>query len=240
MLLSLSWGLGKYYKERVKYGEKIYFLTSLCHLFHLSSHIYLSFSFSSSSFFFVYYPSPPLFFSLCTLQFVAWTRNALTAFSQRAPISAALEENGARWRLQWRWSVGIFQKRLSHAAILQKPLLPFLLLYHTALLPSLIPPCHSRRWCCGGMLGRAETIDRASILSCENAPVWQSRRWQRAAQICCTLARAQLWWRLTTRGKQGQLQIRVLIWKEQRETHAQNSIPLWVFFWKINLPAETR
>lgn len=41
MLLSLSWGLGKYSKERGKYGEKIYFLTSLCHLFHLSSHIYL-------------------------------------------------------------------------------------------------------------------------------------------------------------------------------------------------------
>lgn len=135
---------------------------------------------------------------------------------------------------------GDISKAAFSCCYLEKTLLPFLLLSHTALLPSLIPPCHSRRWCCGGMRGRAETIDRASILSGENAPVWQSHRWQRAAQICCILAITKLWWRLTTQGKQGQLQTHVLIWKEQRETHSQNSIPLWVFFWKINLPAETR
>lgn len=124
MLLSLSWGLGKYYKERGKYGGKKYISSPLCAT-------YSTFHCISTSPF----PSPPPlsflpiirllpFFSLCTLQLVVWTRNALTAFPQRAPISAALEENGARWRLQWRWSVGIFQKRLSHAAILKKPSSP--------------------------------------------------------------------------------------------------------------------
>ncbi len=107
--------------------------------------------------------SLPPFFLLCMLQLIVWTQNALMAFSQRAPISAALKENGAQW-----WSVGIFQKLLSHAAISLPP--PLLLFFpyspppssHPSLLQSSLVLWWDVRTEDGG-----KTIDRVSILSGE-------------------------------------------------------------------------
>ena len=62
MLHSFSWGLWKYHKEREEiWGKKLCFFTSLYHLSHLSSHIYLSFPLSSSSFFLPFIPPLPFF-----------------------------------------------------------------------------------------------------------------------------------------------------------------------------------
>lgn len=135
MLHSLSWGLGKYYKEREKIWErKLCFLTCLYHLFHLSSHICLSFPFSPSSFFLPFIPSLRFFCFVCML-LIVW--NALMAFSQRAPISAALEENGARWRWCWWWYFkSCFLVPLSHPT--NPP--PLLFFPYRILIPSMLQP----------------------------------------------------------------------------------------------------
>lgn len=98
---------------------------------------YLSLFFPFSSFFLPFIPPLPLFL-LCTLQLVVWARNALIAFSQRAPISASLQENGARW--PWR-GVGIFLKLLSHTAIMHPHPSSSPLFTHKAQLPPRIPLC---------------------------------------------------------------------------------------------------
>lgn len=116
--------------------------------------------------------SLPFPFVLCMLRLIVWTRNALMAFSQRAQISAALEENGA-W---WRWGVEIFQTQLSHAAITHPHLLlPFSFFIHTAFLSSLHATVVTSVVVGSEALGWGETVDRASILSGENALVWQSK-----------------------------------------------------------------
>lgn len=181
MLHSLSWGLREYYKEREKNKEK---LTSLYHLFHRSSHIYLSIPFSSSSVCLLSFPSP---FLLCMLQLIVWTPNALMAFSQRAQISAALEENGT-W---WRWGVEIFQTQLSHA--LPPSASPFFSIQPSSFLSSLhatvitgvVVACEDRGW-------GAETIDRVSIRSGEMLQYCVSKASERP-RFCCTLPRALLW-----------------------------------------------
>lgn len=103
-------------------------------------------------------PSP---FLLCMLRLIVWTRNALMAFSQRAQISAALEENGAWWRWwRWWWGVGIFQKLLSHAAIMHPSPSPSpsfsiqpsstLSFLHATVVTAVVVGCEDRGWGGGG------------------------------------------------------------------------------------------
>lgn len=79
-------------------------------------------------FLYAVHPSPP-FSCFCVARLIEWTWNAPVTFSQRAPISAALQE---QWRRLCRRRAGTFQTLLSRALIhhAQSPLVFFC---HTAL-----------------------------------------------------------------------------------------------------------
>lgn len=133
MLHSLSWGLGKYYKERGKiWGKKLYFLTSLYHLFHLSSHLQLSLPFHSSAFFFAFYPSPTLFCFVCCgssyeLQMLLWRFHKELRFQ---PLSRRMALGGSSG------GGDISKVAFSCRSCTPTPILFFI---HTALLHPLIP-----------------------------------------------------------------------------------------------------
>lgn len=107
-------------------------------------------------------PNP---FLLCMLRLIVWTPNALMAFSQRAQISAALEENGARWQQRW-WGhfKGCFLMPLMHPH-------PHPVFYPYSPPPSTHPLMLQSSqvlwWDVTTEDGGGETINRESILSGE-------------------------------------------------------------------------
>lgn len=118
--------------------------------------------------------------------------------------------------------MGIFQKLLSHAAISAPPF-PFPLFFHTALLPSLFPPCYSHLlvlwWDVRTEHGGWETIDRASILSGEMFPCDKAKPLlaESGPDLCCTLARTHFGQRHSRQGTQGQLEHMVLYGRSKKK-----------------------
>lgn len=181
---------------------------------------------------FAFYPSLRFFCFVCML-LIVW--NALMAFSQRAPISAALEENGARWRWCWWWYFkSCFLVPLSHPT---NP--PPLLFFHTGS-SSLL--CYSRHWCRSGMWGQRtgwENNRQGVNTFWWKAPAWQSQCWQRAGQISAVVKPHHT----------GQTGTAANTWscgrsKKKRKRNAlhKNDLAFSVFLkngW-INLPIETR
>lgn len=181
MLHSLSWGLEIYYKEREKiWGKKLYYLTSLHHLFYLSSHIYLFLLFL---FCLLFLPSP---FLLCMLRLIIWARNALIGvFTESSDF--------CRSRGEWRSAAAVVAEcgGISKAAFLCRyhaappSLSPFFLLPHPSMLQSsgVVVACEDRGWG-GGTIGRVSILP-GEMLQCQKARPMLAKS---SADLCCTHA----------------------------------------------------
>ncbi len=233
MLHSVSWGLGKYYKEREKiWGKKAIFS-------HLSVPPippfipYLPLLPDSSSSFFLPFIPPRPFFALYAAAHRMNSKCSYAVFTKSSDFS--------RSRGEWHSvAVVVGCGDISKAA--------FSCRYHASPPPVLLlfpygppPPSHPSMLQSSPVLWwdvRTEdgegggSIDRASILSgemlqCDRAKPMLA---ESGLDLCCTLARKHLWWRHTRQGKQGQLQTHGLIWKEQ--PHYQKVMSFSVIFWR--------
>lgn len=131
---------------------------SLYHLFHLSSHIYLSFPYRSSFFLFAFHPHPPLFCFVCRgssyePEMLLWCFHKELRFQ---PLSRRMAHGGGEWGDFKSCFLMPLSRTPLHTHTHTSPLpLPF---FHTVLLLHLSPAWCWRHW---------GPIDRVSIVSVE-------------------------------------------------------------------------